>query len=266
MDTEDERQALVDGFKDQVERDELDIYTCISLGILAEGHLGQNSRRLLLSRLPLLLVLQVGVPMALVMHQIRTFIGDAEVKDIEFRVIGTAVFVYSAWNMYQNAVDECRVHFLNLSRAFALPMWGVWPAVLGELINACCGFSLVFTLWTVFLRAPDPFSLLANTVAINFIGNVDNEILDDQTKETAMEQFLELSRSLHSKRAPQISMWSKFGFYFREMLLFGLRDLGTAGMGVVFAILFALQHMDILCSRAHFVIEQLGETPICGRV
>lgn len=258
-------QSFADDFRDKVDQGGLDVYTCISLNILAEGHWGPNTRFLLMEHLVLLLILQVGVPIALLTHEMHVFKQPVKEKDLQFRIVGTAGYVYSTWNMYKNAADECRISFLALARAYVLPLHAVWPVILGEIINSGCGTILVFALFSAFLRTPDPFNLLANTVAINFIGNIDNEIVTENMKASAKENFESLADELdHTSRARPSTLW-RLLYQTRIALLVALRTLGTAGMGCVFTILFALQHQDLLCKHLPWRMDFLADWPVCAK-
>merc|ERR1719359_1138212 len=114
---------------------------------------------------------------------------------LEFRIVGFILYLYSIRSMYNNCVGECRAIFLEMAFQYNLPFAYVWPLVLGELINSFAAFTLCLTLFTVFCEAAHLQDLVINCIAINFIGNVDSEFCTEELKEFAVGSFHSMARS-----------------------------------------------------------------------
>lgn len=180
-------------FRALAEKDELDIYTCLSCCCGLNGLGDSRVRFYLYYRVPILMACQLLTPMCLLSYQAKHFVWGAEDTDIEFRLVGCCMYLFSVWNMYNNSSDECRTLFLKIGREHGLSLRFTGIALLGDVINTFCGFSLVVTLFSVFCASSDPYNLVINCIAINFIGQVDNDFSGDELKE---EAYLDLVKIL----------------------------------------------------------------------
>merc|ERR1711862_383630 len=152
-------------------------------------------------------------------------------------------YLYSVWNMYDNSTDECRTMYLQLSRAERLPVRFVGLAMLGEFINTFCGFAMTVTLFTVFCLSLDPFNLVINCIAINFLGTVDNEFMDDDLKKGALHDLRLIFDTTNNGTLvpPELSCEQSFLYGTVRCIQFFLaftRKVGTLGIGHILGFVF----------------------------
>jgi len=113
-----------------------------------------------------------------------------------FRLIGSALYLYSVYSMYNNALDECRSRLLNFAFTYNLPA-GYWaPLVLGEVSNVLVSFVLVITLYIIYTHLTVPADLILNAVAVNFLGSVDAEFVSEDMKKDALANFREITTAI----------------------------------------------------------------------
>lgn len=245
---EDTAAAHLEQFRSLAEMGELDFYTCVSL---STGVAGCCKSCDVFKRLPVLVALQFIVPICLVVYQMKRLQFVAKDTDVEFRVIGFIVYLYSVWNMHDNSLDECRTVYLELATDNGLPLRFTWAALLGDFINAFAGFALVLTLFTVFCMSIDPFNLVINSLAINYLGNVDNDFCDEALKLQAVKNF-ELLATGHLAKPGDTPRRSRcrtaFHFVFGALLSL-LRGVGTLGLGHILAFVFVAGNLPALCTN-----------------
>lgn len=260
---------------DMAEKRQLDVYTCMALrkdhsedktifrartgdlshhtGYLqpqAEDESDNSIRWTCLA----LIGLQVVVPLLMIAHQLRnlpTFATDAQ---FEFRVVGFILYLYSIRSMYMNTKSECRTIYLEVCFEYNLPWHNVWPAVLGEVVNAFAAFTLTVTLFTVFCSCAKVQDLVVNCIAINFIGSVDNEFTSDVMKDVAIDNFHKIVRTFQGTKrrslmqAMEDSPWRNALENVLAAFLFLLRIGGTLCLGLVLGLMFLFSHFTLLCS------------------
>jgi len=111
-----------------------------------------------------------------------------------FRIIGSALYLYSVYSMYNNALDECRSHLLQFAFRHKLEA-GIWlPLVLGEFSNVLVSLVLVITLYVIFTHLIQPADLILNAVAVNFLGSVDGEFVNEDMKKDALRNFKSMTK------------------------------------------------------------------------
>lgn len=244
------RGGEIQEFQQLAEMGELDFYTCVALEVGLEGFQSKTIFMHLVRRLPVLVALQFIVPICLVSFQMKLFEPAADDTEWEFRVIGFIVYLYSVWNMYDGSFDECRTVYLELAYENDLPLRFTWVAFIGEFINAFTGFALVLTLFTVFVLSVDPFNLVINSLAINYLGNVDNEFTDETLKVASIKRFEKLVKQQHWDEEASSARNSAGGCGWHMVfstVLAVLRNFGTLGLGHVFAVLFLIGKVPFIC-------------------
>lgn len=114
------------------------------------------------------------------------------VGDGGFRIMGCCLYLYSLYSMYNNALDECRSQLLQWCIDQDVPS-GFWaPMMMGEVTNVFVSLILVLTLFVIFVDVINPADLILNAVAVNFLGAVDGEFVDDEMKNDALKNFKHL--------------------------------------------------------------------------
>lgn len=175
---------------------ELDIYTC--WGLSNCFNCTPDNSKLILKVIGVS-VLQLVVPCILLRVELEHgFSYNPRVPALGFRVMGFALYLYSVWNMYNNSLDECRSELLQWALCQGAPS-GYWvPMLVGELTNVFVSLILVLTLFVIFVETEDATELIFNAVAVNFLGAVDGEFVDEDMKNAALENFKNLFRDYGS--------------------------------------------------------------------
>jgi hypothetical protein len=243
-----ELQASETRWRELADRGELCIYTCLSFknggrtdDLSVDWHLNAT--------LVALIALQVLVPALMLVHQLKRAAGDYPKLELEFRIVGFILYLYSIRSMYNNCVGECRAIFLEMAFQYNLPFAYVWPLVLGELINSFAAFTLCVTLFTVFCEANHLQDLVINCIAINFIGNVDSEFCTQELKEFAVAKFHSVARDNYARENDPETCCRSYLEKSLAFLLWLLRTIGTAGFGTCLACIFLLSHEAMICER-----------------
>jgi hypothetical protein len=250
-----EELALKSRWTVLVDRGELDVYTCLSLRHSVEEYQGKGHHldKDEVCKIIALVALQVVVPALMLIHQLKQhFPKYAADREFEFRIIGCVLFLYSIRSMYNNARCDCRVLYLERAFGYNLAIKYVWPAILGEVVNSFCAFILCLTLFTVFCNATRLPDLVINCIAINFIGNVDNEFVTDEQKTKAVENFNKMNAFMKSQKV--VSQQHAIRRVFEKCLDYFLtltRIVGTLCMGTCLAFVFLLSHATFFCDYFH---------------
>lgn len=170
-----------------VECGELDIYTC--LGVSNVPEMGEDTRRLM-GKVFGVLVLQLLVPIILLRIELEAgFSFQPRMSGTGFRIMGVCLYLYSLYSMYNNALDECRSSLLQWCIDQSVPS-GFWlPMMLGEILNVFVSLILVVSLFVIFVETEHPADLILNAVAVNFLGAVDGEMVNDVMTEDALKNF-----------------------------------------------------------------------------
>lgn len=246
-----EQMAMEQRWRELVEQGELDVYTCLSLRNEEEEYDGKAHEldRETVKIMIALVSLQVIVPTLMLFHQARQFPAYAVDRQLDFRVIGFVLYLYSIRNMYGNSLSECRVLYLN-SALESLPLRYVWPAILGEVVNSFASMILCLTLFTVFCGAARLPELVINCISINFIGNVDEEFVSEELKSKAAANFhknMEMVRNAErqpidptSVRSPRLLL---------DYFLYATRVGGTLCLGIFLACVFLFSHLSVVCDN-----------------
>lgn len=256
---------------EKAEKGQLDVYTCLALRrdhkvvdrslyrsktteLLKQQKEGAEAESQSTMRFTViaLLALQVLVPLLMLAHQLKNMPTYAKDAQVEFRIVGFILYLYSIRNMFYGASDECRAIYLEMCFEFNLPWPNLWPAVLGEIVNAFAAFTLTVTLFTVFCTCSKLQDLVINCVAINFIGSVDSEFTTDVMKDVAVDNFHKLARTYKNTRGSlaaemEDSLWRTVLEKGLAYLLFALRIGGTLCCGVSLGLMFMFSHFTLLC-------------------
>lgn len=259
--TEGDTSELLKQFEDGVASGELDFYTCLSLSH-GSAAFTPKMRSVMYFRLPTLLALQLLVPASLLSYQLRHWHWGAKKDTLEFRLVGFIVYLFSVWRMYEASTDECRLMFLQFATKYSLAPRFTYVAVLGEVVAAFCGTTLVITLFTVFCTCEDPFSLVINCLAINFLCNVDNEFVDEELKKDAIISLRQLlgkedSHPVHKvaigldRFCDQISQCCTLDCTLTLVAV--VRNVGTLVIGHILAFTFLLARSHLLEALESYV-------------
>jgi len=188
------QQNFCDEWIESVESGELDVYTCLGL---SNSFTWTPDTQKLIAKVAAVTTLQIAIPciMLYLEFQVGMTIYPAE-KGKGFRIIGSALYLYSVYSMYNNALDECRSRLLNFAFRYKLPP-GYWmPLLLGEFSNVLVSIVLVITLYVIYTDLTVPADLILNAVAVNFLGSVDAEFVNPDMKKDALRNFKELSTAV----------------------------------------------------------------------
>lgn len=250
LDLLEEDREILERWEGRAEKGELDVYTCLGLSI--GGSKSVNVLQEMTPTLIALLALQLMVPAFTLLHQAKKSRSWAETQELYFRVVGFCLYLYSLWNMYRNAHTECREIFVKMGFKYNFPLRYLWPAVLGEAINAFTAFTLSLTLFTVFCTANAPQDLIINCIAINFIGSVDSEFTTEEWRKKSSVLFRDamVKFSHTSSEDTQMRAFSEKAI---EYMLYWLRVVGTLGLGHVLACAFLISHEQLLCKYVPFL-------------
>lgn len=183
----DEMMKWHDKWLHAVECGELDIYTCLGLSDLRT--FGPDTRRVI-AKIIGVLVLQMLVPTILLKVELDAGVSfNPKMPGVGFRTMGVCLYLYSLYSMYNNALDECRAQLLEWCIDRNVPSSYWLPLMIGELTNVFVSLILVVTLFVIFCDVEHPADLILNAVAVNFLGAVDGEFVNDVMKEDALTNF-----------------------------------------------------------------------------
>jgi len=201
-----------------VECGELDIYTCLGL---SNAHSWTEDTRKLIGKVLGVCVLQMVVPCILLDVELsRGFTLQPTVSGMGFRLMGASLYLYSLYNMYNNALDQCRSSLLQWAVDQNVPS-GYWsPMMVGELTNVFVSLILVLTLFVIFVATEHPADLILNAVAVNFLGAVDGEFVTDDMKQDALRNFKSLFYEWGSDQDDQKRKEHTFLHTFLNVMLF----------------------------------------------
>lgn len=261
----DARDAMVGEFRawtELAEQGELCAYTCLGL-CQGRDPYGENAISLIPTLIGLL-ALQVFVPALILCYHLRRFNSFARNTELEFRIIGFIMYLYSIRNMYHNCLDECRHRYLQLGFHYNFDWQYIWPALLGEIVNAFAACTLSVTLFTVFCYCEHPQDLIINCVAINFLGSVDTEFTDFALRQVAFDNFKHvMTPFLHLREPIQEESWLREKVELvTNYALVAVRLFGTLGMGTLLATVFFFSHEEKICR----LMTLLAATPLCGDI
>lgn len=176
-----------DAWVHAVECGELDIYTC--LGLSNAASFGPDTRRVI-AKVIGVGVLQVVVPCILLYVELEAgFSYNPRMPGYGFRTMGVCLYLYSLYSMYNNALDECRSRLLQWAIDQDIPLSYWVPMAAGEVTNVFVSLILVVSLFVIFVETEHPADLILNAVAVNFLGAVDGEFVNDAMTQDALVNF-----------------------------------------------------------------------------
>lgn len=176
-----------DSWLNSVELGELDIYTCLGL---SNCFTFTPDTRKIVAKVIGVCVLQLLIPCILLKVELDAGFTYKPLRNgLGFRVMGFCLYLYSLYSMYNNALDECRSSLLSWAMKQNVTM-GQWlPLMVGEITNVFVSLILVLTLFVIFVDVEQPADLILNAVAVNFLGAVDGDFVDDDMKQDALRNF-----------------------------------------------------------------------------
>lgn len=179
-----------DDWLHSVECGELDIYTCLGL---SNAFTFTPDTRKIIAKVIGVCVLQLLVPCILLKVELDAgFSYKPSIPGLGFRMMGCCLYLYSLYSMYNNALDECRSTLLQWAFDQNVPSGHWLPMMFGEITNVFVSLILVLTLFVIFVDVEHPADLILNAVAVNFLGAVDGEFVDDEMKQDALRNFREV--------------------------------------------------------------------------
>lgn len=220
---------------------ELDIYTCLALSDMSTWSL--DTRDLVLSIICVMMV-QGLIPFIMLRTELRNS-KDDELPEMEYRVCGFIIYLYSVWMIYKGSTDDCRTLVLDRGIQCGVPMHFLMPAVFGEVMNAIVGCALTTSLFVIFTSSSDMTNLVMNAVAINFLSTVDSEFVELDHKKLAKRNISVITEGWATHQS-----WCRhLVTHCLQVTLEILRITGIILLGVVFALIFLCAHEPWLCDR-----------------
>lgn len=244
----------VDEWLESVESGELDVYTCLGL---SNAFTWTPDTRKLLAKVAAVTVLQIVIPcIMLFLETVEGLTIEPAVEGKGFRAIGSALYLYSVYSMYNNALDECRSRLLNFVFHFKLPA-GYWaPLLLGEISNVLVSIVLVITLYIIYTHLTVPADLILNAVAVNFLGSVDAEFVNEDMKKDALVNFRELTSdilsnpSMNTEKEKDEEMGNTLVDKITHTVLYGIAFSGMF-LSIVFFFAPTADHVTVIgCNNA----------------
>lgn len=173
---------------------ELDCYTCIALSF-GRHKLSKRSVRLI-PKLLFVSTIQIGVAFLLIIYMAGKGTGHFYSRDqsFAFRAVAAMLLMYSCWRMYEGMFDECREWILGLLTSptvKSVSPWYLWPLVFGEIMNVGSASLMIVTLYFIFCQCTRPQDLLINCVAVNFLIDIDNQVVQADDIQEAGEDLRE---------------------------------------------------------------------------
>lgn len=248
----------VEQWKAEAEKGELDFYTCVALSCGRKKT--AKSFLKFLPRLVLLVCMQVILPVLLLICQ--SDIRNVHVYPAEsghaYRAIGVLLFTYSSYNLVISMNDMCREDLLRYLHNVSGSGWYEWPLLLGETMNTFIGVSLMVIMFLIFCESTRATDLLMNCIAVNFVADIDNEVVTDEDKEEALNNVstaLDEWTQNHNTDEPTIADKLQTGLFYLNQLIRAMVPLAA----IFLTMIFAFAHDESLCRR----VKEVETFPFC---
>lgn len=256
------QEADILKFEHLAEAGELDQFTIMAISNHLD-HFGIRTRSMMPGVL-LLMLMQFMVPALLLAYQVNKLKWYTTVQDRLLRVLGFILMGYSTNEIYSFALDESRTFSLEVGVAHHASWWFLVPVLIGEFVNAFTSLALICTLFLVFCEAETAFDLIANCVAVNFIGNLDSSGASGGSKvvERAISDFRVLRAEWEQSKlamGPGSSRFSSVVHFAMKHTSTLIRVAGCAVLGSCCAFLFLLANEERLCE----LMSPSRPWPIC---
>lgn len=192
------QNQFVDTWLETVEAGQLDIYTCLGL---SNAFTNTADTRKIWAKAISCAAMQCVVPLIMVVEEAEHGMTIYPcVGDTGFRFIGAVLYTYSVYTMYNNANCITRSELSNLMSEYdGVPIGFSLPLVAGELLNVFVAIILVVTLYQIYAHQNQPADLILNAVAVNFLGSVDAEFVNEEMKKDAIENFKQFTADLFER-------------------------------------------------------------------
>lgn len=179
-------------WKEDARTGHLEVYTCVGLNLgrskaSAMERLVGASRYF--TRLVVLFGMQVILGVLLIVYFMQQGVYFPEKQGNVFRVIGAMLFGYSSYQLYHSMRDLCRDRLLDVMNSRLLSPWYVWPILFGELMNTIAVCLLLVILFLIFCTCHQPEALLINCLAINFVADIDNRLINEDDIQEALKNI-----------------------------------------------------------------------------
>lgn len=243
----------VDGWAELAGEGELDLYSCYALS-LGRHKLKSKEPVRFLPRLMVLAVLQILLGIVFISYFSGRVHFYPTIQDIHFRLVGGMLYAYSCWRFYVSMYDECREWILQLffcDKVKSVSAWYVVPAIVGECINTFVAYIMMLVLYFIFCQCERPQDLLINCIAINFVSDIDNQLVADDDSAEAVENLRYCVARLGRKREkhqPIVAFLRATFPYLNKMFRWIVPITGAS-----LAFLFSFAHEEDLCYRMQYV-------------
>lgn len=249
----DMKDVSVEAWKAICEKGELDLYTCFGLS-LGRHQLDKRPLRYV-PRLAVLVCLQILLGVLFITYQAdRGMQFYTTEQGWTFRMVGGMLFLYSCWRLHESMFDDCREWVLTLMWSPSVKSvsgWYLWPVVAGDFVNTFVSYIMMFTLFLIFCKSTRPQDLLINCVAINFVADIDNQLVQDYDHKEATENFqTALSHWAEAEEKSQpVTRFVRTAIHHLNTILRVLAPLA----GGYLAFMFTFAHDVSMCHRMQYV-------------
>jgi len=181
--------TVTDKFNSLANGGELDFYSCLALA------LGRNKfSKKMLNYLPGLICTScMQVLLGVLLLAVTIDDKGTQYYPVEsprkFRAIGFLLFSYSSWQLLGAMDDECRTLLLGCLKKNNVSAFYKWPILVGELFNKFIGMTLLVIMYVVFCQTLRFTSLLMNSIAVNFVALIDNDLVSEDMAEEAVDNL-----------------------------------------------------------------------------
>lgn len=256
-----EPEIDMEEFKHSADNGALDFYTCMALS--AGRYKGDGLKRFV-PKLFVLMMMQLVLGCLLIRLKLRgveeaTFYPEAQ--DVSLRMVGLILYCYSAHSLVNSMADECREMLINYLISRNTSGWYEWPLILGEAMNTFIGLLLMIILYLIFCHTARPEELLMNCIAVNFVADVDNELVtEDEAKEAFenLEVAVEEWQGEDGRFSARAATWVDHVQHGVLMANHFIR-ICIPGVAVILIFSLAFTHNRALCNMA----DEVSRFPFC---
>jgi len=259
MQIEEEKGGFdVEKWKMEAEKGELDFYTCIALS--GGRHKTWKSVVKFVPRLSMIIFMQLILPVLLLVCQAEseTLLMYPAATGHAYRAIGVMLFAYSSHNLVTSMCDGCREDLLRYLHNVTGSGWYEWPLLLGETMNTFIGVSLLIIMFLIFCESTKPTDLLMNCIAVNFVADIDNEVVTEDDTAEALNNLSVALEEWKGNHAPdETGLADKL-----QQSVFHLNEVVRAIVplaATLLTLIFAVGHDKSLCSR----MRNVDPFPFC---
>jgi len=143
-----------------------------------------------------------------------------------------------------------------IDRGFShgIPLNFLLPAVFGEIMNTLVGLALMVVLFIVFTKTDNIAQLVMNSVACNFLAEIDTDFVEIDHMKLAKGNMRDIFLRFHARESWIRELCRLFLTNFLKFL----RVIGIAGSGTFFGITLLVTHEPSLCDRFYGLMSPVG--------